>query len=90
MKLKLQKRQSDPNDMRLQDMENDKTLGHIIRYYQYGNWWFRATVQPKDGFVYGRDCSSIEDACHFLLEKNENVSTYEKTVRLKQQQQEIK
>ena len=83
MKLKLQKRQSDPNDMRLQDMEDDKTLGHIIRYYQYGNWWFRATVQPKDGFVYGRDCSSIEDACQFLLEKNENLSMNKKHFSIK-------
>ena len=71
MKLTLQKRQSDPNDMRLQDLANDTTLGHIIRYYQYGSGLIRATVQPKDGSVYGRDCSSIEDACQFILDKNE-------------------
>ena len=71
MKYKLQRKQSDPqNDMRLIDLENEKVLGYIIRYTQYGSMWFRATV-TQCGTVYGRDAETLQKAIAFILEKND-------------------
>ena len=75
MKYKLQRKQSDPeNDMRLMDLERNTVLGYIIRYTQYGNVWFRATV-TKCGTVYGRDAQDLQNAIAFILEKNHLLTT---------------
>lgn len=71
MKYKLQKKQSDPeNDMRLVDLESGEVLGHILRWKQYGNWWYRTTV-TMNGLVYGRDTETVMQSISFNLEKRD-------------------
>ena len=71
MQYKLEKRQDDPDThMRLVDVENGDVLGHILRWKEYDNYWYRTTV-TMNGLVYGRDTSNVKASILFILEKRD-------------------
>jgi len=71
MKYKLVKRQDNPDThMRLIDVETDTILGAILRWEEYGRYWYRTTV-TMNGVVHGRDTSSIKESIAFILEKRD-------------------
>ena len=79
--MKIQKRQNDPNDMRLIDTKGN-ILGFIVKWWRYGTWNYRATIHQPTGII-GDDWSELDDAVGFILVTH-NVMTWDEWSKKKE------
>ena len=73
MKYKLQRKQSNPLDMRLFNLKTEKVMGYIWGWKEHGMTIFRATVTFK-GLVHGHDTYDAKVACRWILDKRKELN----------------